>query len=54
MVKIIKYMERFFKKYIGSITLISSLSNDDNRMTNILTFIIVFILFNKLNKKAKA
>ena len=50
MVKIIKYMEKIFKKYIGSITLISSLSNDDNRMINIFTFIIVFILFNKLNK----
>ena len=43
-------MEKFFKKYIGSITLISSLSNDNNRMINILTFIIVFVLMNKLNK----
>ena len=42
-------MERFFKKYIGSITLISSLSNDNNRMINIVTFIIVFVLLNKMN-----
>ena len=50
MVKIIKYMEKIFKKYMGSITLVSSLSNDNNRMMNVLSCIIVFILFNRLNK----